>query len=293
MVRVSAGSEAFAQIRFDAEVHTPPVRVRLSGTLTVPEAWRGDVEWMWFDALGETRAWVPESLRSVREFKPTEQPRTWRWKAPRPIPAGEYKVTVNPFHAPMRVKVPPVEEHQVALRLPEPANVALRVVDADGDLLPVNDLDLSWWIRPEPGLTAYSFRSTEGDDGTYRFQMPPGQFSVGGKAKDYETERLEVQVFAGTNELTLSTAVKYSIMVKYSDGVRDLPPRRRWDFEVEPAAGSHGRSLSRYPGSQVWVSGPGTYVIKFASMEDYQPVPDRVVEVAGPGATEIEVRLKR
>jgi len=203
------------------------------------------------------------------------------------VPPGRYAIDVEPFRMRFVVEVADPGREDVVLRVPPPADVAVRVVDADG--APIPNATIRWrcaGARSGSSQDRWSFRAP-----ATAIEVTPGGPRLGG---DPQTFRLE----PGRNEIEVV-------------GRRHPVLRVRFRLDGEPHPEPGGFSVWAHPvGHDHWpviglglghpapmfvdheVTGAGRYRVEFGDPDGFRPIAPRTLDLP-VGVTEIVIDLER
>ena len=289
-----------------------PERVTLSGVVSFPA----------FDGVEEVRLKLYKAnwrggaadveLSLAEMVRVSGALPTWSFQL-EDIPVGTCQIHLLPFLKNWMIDVPSGGREDVALIVPELAEVLVETVDErTGERIPLEQLRYGY--REELEGQMYFLWSTgarptldfEGEPGRFRFWMAPGSAYVRtwGIPADlgYASRHKDMELVPGLQsariELAAPCRIRFDIRIdgtapELSDGI--------WEWvhygtlESIYAVDHAGRSRGRVGKQTTEVSAPGLYEISFDGLtkDRFHPIPPRLVDVRAGETTEVIVELGR
>lgn len=281
----------------DVPVVSEPVP--LAGTLHVPAGWgpeRVPIVFRPQDVPGS----APGDIVRVRvaDLEPVPgDPTTWRWDAGL-VRQGRYAVVIGEFSVEPPVELGESGNPGLSLALPEPADVTLRIVAAEGGGdVELNDL---WWsgLGEDGSPTGRSGAVRVGPTrlGRCRFRCPSGAIAIFGPGRGVDLDPRQVTLVPGENEVTIRATLSCGLTIILQPGedrAIDAPLAftfsvRRADGSGPPIAGEARHVIASMP-----LPEPGDYEVLIDPIGGFEaPEPMRVAVGAGEWK-DIEIRLRR
>jgi len=253
----------------------PPPGVPFGGTIAVPDAW-GDVnpDMSVFCQDGPTARHTSLERHGSR------------WSAGR-VPPDRYHVRVKPFGMQVAFDVGAGGLEDARIEIPPPADVIVRVRDAEDR--PVPGAELDWYVPP--GHTYMTVRPNP-EDGLFRFRAPQGRLVLEPEAIGFDSGARLVRVRPGRNEFRLRIRRLTTVRVRFRrDGeVKERPPGVF--VRVEPV-GHEGEYLGVNTTSTdrtITMSTPGRYRVTFDVPDGFRAIPPKELDLP-LGVTDLVVDL--
>jgi hypothetical protein len=234
--------------------------------------------------------------RFLPEFAPSaDSPEIFPFDAGAVVP-GRYQLEVNPPSWVATIEVPPTGRRDLEIAVPPPANVRVRLVDAE-TAIAVTRITL-WWhiVIGEPLAASGGFVLDDGD-GEFEFRAPAGrvQLEIGGDHNHVET----IELHPGDNEITLRARRSYaaSIVFKERGAWVACPPDLQRRITVEAIDGE-GRGREHGSGrmlTHLVVDQPGRYRVTVPALDGYEPIApfEIVIAASAPNEHVVELVKKR
>jgi len=273
-VEIPAAGRGSVTIRLRAP---PPPGVPFGGTIVVPDAW-GDVnpDMSVFCQDGPTARHTSLERHGSR------------WSAGQ-VPPDRYHVRVEPFGMQVAFDVGAGGLEAARIEIPPPADVIVRVRDAEDR--PVPGAELDWYVPPGH---AYMTVRPDPEDGRFRFRAPQGRLVLEAEVVGFDSGARAVRIRPGRNEFTLRIRHQTTVRVRFRrDGeVVERPPDV--DVHVDPVGheGWHSGSLSTPTDRVITLSTPGRYRVTFDVPDGFRPIPPRQLDLPR-GITDLVVDLER
>jgi len=271
-VRVPAGGREAVTIRLR---DPPPPGVPFAGTIVIPDAW-GDVnpDMSVFCQDGPTARHTSLERHGSR------------WSAGR-VPPDRYHVRVKPFGMQVAFDVGAGGLEDARIEIPPPADVIVRVRDAEDR--PVPGAELDWYVPP--GHTYMTVRPNP-EDGLFRFRAPQGRLVLEPEAIGFDSGARLVRVRPGRNKIRLRIRRLTTVRVRFRrDGeVKERPPGVF--VRVEPV-GHEGKYLGVNTTSTdrtITMSTPGRYRVTFDVPDGFRAIPPKELDLP-LGVTDLVVDL--
>jgi len=277
---VAAGDAKTVTLRL-AEPPPAPPEAPFAGTVAVPPAW-GRV-----GGIGVRVGPRNGDLEAV-PVRGTE------WNAGRVRAGQAYEVAVSPFGVREVFEVGAGGRTDAVVEIPEPADVEVQLVDADGRPVAVEELT---WSRPAPkGLKSRSaYGATPGAAGVFVFRAPAGEVLLSCDDAQVELEEARLVVKPGHNLRIIRIARRAVLKIRLLDGGRPV----HLTTEYLPGIGTAEEPLAAmkyvHDGEsvRVVVPGGGTYTLTLPPLDGFAPIPRRTVDLA-PGETRtLDIPLER
>lgn len=297
-VTVVAGAEAEIAIRLlDAPAASEPAP--LSGTLHIPAGWGEEPMRVVFRPLD-----VPGRSNSDAVYlRPDEMiaepglAGLWRWDAGLVWP-GAYAAEIGEFAVDEPVRVGETGLVGLALALPEPARVTLRIVSEEtGGPLEVRNL--AWYASEAEDDSEPARRSRGGvigptQLGVCRFVCPAGEIGIGG-GRGVRLEPDRVTVVSGENDVTLRATLSCGILIYVpSRENRAIHALLAFTFSLRRADGSGflfaGESEQGF--ATIPCPEPGDYEVTIDPIEGFEPVEPLRVTVAAGEWKDLALRIR-
>ena len=286
-----------------ADPPAPPARATLSGTVSFP-SFRGEGS-VRLRLYHET-SWHREphaeftlaDMQAARGVLPT-----WAFRAD-DLPVGLYQCTLLPFMTSWMVELPAGGRDDVALRVPELAEVLVETVDAHtGEPIPFEQIYYrNMDVPPDLHQDNWTLVHAEAP-GRYRFWMAPGAAHMWASGLDYGRRSMDLELSPGFQAVRFEFEPVYAFRIDLREGgvtVHGFDPiwaelqqpqnLRAVDHEGLPT------SLGRFDEERlVEVSAPGLYEIRFEGVgtDRFQPIAPRFVDVRAGETAEVIVELHR
>lgn len=290
-VELTAGSETAINLVL-ADPPELPDPVPLSGILYLPESWNCDSLTLYFEPLDLPNAEYEDQVRLELESmtRVEDRPGVFEWDAGLVYP-GRYDVKFFELSFGTRIEVPDTGLADCELRINEPADVLVRVVDsATGKEV---RLDHITWHYGE----VYSRLPPAGfnpKSGRYTFRCPAGRVEIQIHESGWAWTRKVVEAAPGRNEVTLEATRACGVKFVFHDD--DMPVSVSHDiiFEIESERlDGPGRQTGSSSDGQIKVSNPGLYRFSIPPINGYEPVEPVEVEIRASEFTEVKVPLVR
>jgi hypothetical protein len=295
-VELVAGARTRAQLRM-AE---PPrmERAALSGVLRIPVAWKPQRVGVIATPLGKSSgAGGKGSPAEIGEAQTTATYNSYPWRIEQ-MHTGRHEVISQDPPFAIVTELLPGGTSGVIIDIPPPANVSVRVIDAEtGE--PVDVASVMWRSnagdRGRHGAGASVQRNAV--TGTYDFQCPIGEVEIstfGGKTSSHE--RASVSVREGNNSFTLSLTKGSGVVLKVMDGDRVIRVEGTRAFKIVEVGGD-GKPNSWTTGGPTVTVGlphPGRYSIALAKpIPGYLMPAEQIVDLAAGTMSDVVIRLTR
>ena len=287
--RVVAGARATVTLTLAMPPETS--HVPLAGTLEVPETWGKVHLWLTIQPPKGTGA---APIEVPREAMSRTEPGVWRWDAGGVVP-GRHIVEIHPFATQRIVDVGAAGNGQARLRVPEPAEVHVKVFDpATGSH--ATDARLEWWTkRAEPGLGGHMAPARwDRKRELFRMRVPVGEVEFYISATGVSmSERRTIK--PGRNEFTFRIKRNCGLHAFLMEGDATVPFDPDFTIEAKHLDGDgtfvHGESGPTE--RTLWFSEPGRYRVTFSRLADFDPIPDRTVTLEAGKIALLTVVLTR
>lgn len=290
-VELAPGSQLALDLEEPAH-EDDPARFDLAGTLVAPPQDEDLLEVICRPLgrpEGHSGAFVvepPEHLALLTKGKLSPDGRrqySWSFEGLRP---GDYTLLVRPFGLARRVSVGASDVEPTHFDVSSLAQVQISVVD-ELTGFPIDVGALSWHPVREGNLGRGLGNVTiiPDADGQYRIECMPGRIAVianQGALKRGVFGELKADVRAGFQLLTLSISpiCRLAIQVMEDGVLMPIDKRRGHRVGIERVDGRDVPIWNRLMShSSFGLLEPGAYMLRFAEMEGFEPVPDLPVEV--------------
>lgn len=272
----------------------------LRGTLRVPLAWKERVFSLRFERYelatrGYRRAFELSSKSLVE--RPSE-PGTFDWDAGLVRP-GAWLAVLAPVPWSATFPLEGAGPFTIALELPPPADVRVRLVDATTK----KDVDaqLAWYALPPPQPSGIVGAGVARDaaSASFVFQAPVGEIVLMPMRSDYPMRFERVPIAAGVNEIVLTLAKPRRIFVTMREGERSIDldeciPRvvpldgagKNVGFSTADDFGKPRRTI-------VMVDAAGRYRVELEPSSVFELVEAREVDLREVETVEIELVVRR
>ncbi|MEM9378450.1 MAG: hypothetical protein AAGB93_00780 [Planctomycetota bacterium] len=304
--RVSFGSASVTllagdQAEMTVEVDLPerPAAVRVSGTLTLPNAWDRERIAIELGAEDEARVWgedgVSVPLDAMRPMDGSGNGAGDRlaWEAEVPT-AGPFRLEVLPLPVRQLLDVPEEGLSDVDIVVPPPADVSVRVVeDETGD--PIDVGSLHWSAPPVDGILSTTIQTAVPgpETGRIEFRTAAGKVHVSPSSPSFvSANRGELFTVApGDNEIELRVRRQLGARFLFKDGDAAVPWDWSWRLGARQVDGDE-RDRSRSIGI-LWFREPGLYELTSEGIPGYASVDGTTfrVEATGDGMVDVVVQL--
>jgi RNA polymerase sigma factor (sigma-70 family) len=287
-VDLIAGAAVTTTLRVNA---TPADMVATRGTLHVPSGWR-DVRQLVIEAAGRTKARFPgwRKLEVAAMEAAADGSRSWDAGE---LPDGDYQFTVAGPDYRGRFRVTSRQSNPIAIHVPEPCEVRVRVVDTDsGRVLTEPPEHAGWYSELANWNSAVFIVATAPDsDGWYRFQAPPGPVVFSAKPADYLSAEDRFDVGVGDNARVVATRRSSGIELRLLENDARVP----WpdELRVEVIGRDGHRVDGERTGERISVREPGACTLRIQSLDGYAPVDPIRIDIALGEWQTVDVRLRR
>jgi hypothetical protein len=275
----------------DVPERIPPVP--LAGTILIPPAWGRLRPRLSVEALDSPDDDLEERLDRVAVTAVDGEPGLYRWSA-REVTPGRYALTVRELTYTQVVVVGPEGETNARIEIGEPADITVRVVDADTGA-DAGIEALLWHCANPEGVDGSTLNSVDRDPaGGFHFKAPSGELNVGVRSDEYLLPLEIVKAVPGHNAITLRAQRACGVRLLLKEGGAIVPwdySRHRVHLRQEDGSGEEMGSSSDGKEYRAFVSEPGTYSVSFDPIDGYEPVPPQDVEVKPRQFTDVMITL--
>lgn len=298
---VTAGTITPATITVISEVLRPSTTV-VHGTLRVSAEWGAEVGLhalragkrrtmisLDIDPTGEVSAWQEPTMLLLDEMTKVGEGE-YRW-GPTPLCAGRYQITVRGCEHRTIVPIGPEHPTEIAIVVPEPNEVRVRVLDA-GSGQPIVGAAPDWTRRVagwQGGWSPAPMR--ELGDGWYHFLAPVGDLEISVHPEGYGWVDTDHVVRPGSNEFVVRVDRVCGVEIVLKDGGVTLPWPDDAHMELEHATSKAGAAY--WSGNKVAAEEPGEHTLTMQPLEGYLPIAPRRVVIEAAKWTPIVIELQR
>jgi hypothetical protein len=226
-----------------------------------------------------------------------DRPGLFRWRAGN-VPPGKHKANVYPFDLQQVIEVGPEGERNAEIRIGEPADVTVKLLDAEtGESLEA-EAPLHWSCPWPAGVRSGGLNSADWSPETklYHLRAPAGELELSTRPDGYRSNSKLVEARPGKNELTLKLEKGCGFIVSVEEGEKRLPydlvDKKLHISEVEGSGTVTGWSGAGEK-KRLTLSNPGTYEVTLDKLDGYAPVEPLRIEIRPGQYAEHVVRLRR
>ena len=284
-LQLQPGTRQAAHLTLNDLPHWPEL-CSLSGTLEVSDEWPAEF------SLG-LELIAPAHFEDVHDRVGLHERTSQLFEiGPLNVLPGSYRAVIPAFGFGTVFDVPETGLPDLALRVPAPAVLDIRLLDRDTNEELLHQHGLSWTWLGDPA--APSVRSTpDRGSGTHRCTVPVGSVRLVANIHGYAGEQHELVARRGAQPVTLSLRKHCGLEVQYrvGDSVLSLPwdqvPVRLTAIEGEGTVESTAATSDR---QWIYTSEPGRYRLTLEPMDGFAPSPPRIVDI--PPGTMLPVNLE-
>ena len=293
---VVAEARQHVRIEVDAE-RIPGAPAPLSGELVLA---RSDREFQlgvqWLPASGPPIRPRDAGHLTERHIAPVEgDPRTLTWDAGSVTP-GRYTIVVRPHLVATVVDVPAAGTTDVRIELPDLARIVVDVRER-GKSQPLSGVLLHWTRSLDVALPGggWQYVGNGREAKPIVFYAAPGPIVVHAGGRAHTEERTELTAAIGLNEITIELDPLISFEIVLKDGDAVVPFAGGQSVVLQPVdeqgAATGGRNV--FGRMTAVVERPGSYILTVDSIDGFEPIPDRRIEIPAVGAEPVTVPLVR
>lgn len=295
-VRITVGETA--RVQLDLPPLPYATSVAAAGRFLVPKAWRLERA-----TFGIERQDPPDGPMELPQMGSTARSEAaggecdvfeWRFEKLRP---GRHRIgLVEPGFGAF-LDVPPGGIEGVELRVPDPATLRVRIVDAASGA-DVEGVQVMWSAVGDSGERATGIHPAEFDARTHvhTIRAPIGQVALDVWDWRYLPCHERADVERGESEVTLRMVRACGLSLALRDGDVPIPIPETWYQRPQPVDGTEGEpTLTQIDGGvlRVMLSSPGSYTLLPPKLEDYRQPPLERFDVLPGRFTERVVQLER
>jgi hypothetical protein len=301
-VELSSGSTTRVTIHC-ARPPKSPEPVPLSGTLYIPAQW-GSVEASLSMEPVRKEGFGFSGHRSLElATSGSGASDLLRWDAGRVLP-GRYLFECDDFHLQTIVDTGPHGRTDVEIRIAEPADAAVRVVDvSDGQPVVCSDQEnlLSWNVsRPqESGAWSLGTASWNAVSRSYFLRAPAGDIEFSMRSGEYEFADPShiVTLRPGPNEITLRARRSCGVILRLIDGegLVSWDDRVQASTQVRSGDGSDAVTMFSLDPKRLRIRlrTAGSYEVTVPDLAGYRPIAPFTIEVPAGTFVEHAITLER
>ncbi|MBI3819437.1 MAG: hypothetical protein HY286_12145 [Planctomycetes bacterium] len=267
--------------------------VKLAGTLQLPRAWaKSNVRLKIARVRGDYLNIQDDEKEIALREMPSRGDNIYLWNADGVIPY-KYKLQIEPLGICEVVDVPPAGLTNVELRVPEPVDVSIRIVDKAG--VDAADVDLIWWSRCPEGESSAQAESASRNpkSGLFTFRAPEGSLTLQSTGYPYKFTRTTVSL--------TPNAFRTTITLERACGVRALAPGQPEMINSRlplfaKSVGHSGRQSGIWTANGkcgVNVTLPGKYLVGVFKIKGYKPIESQIVEIPAETIVDVNFELVR
>lgn len=220
----------------------------------------------------------------------------WNWDAGTMLP-GHYEALVHSHEQHNTFELPKEGLRGLAVRIGAQTTIEVTVLKPDGTKVLDGTAFVTWNGVVPSGVWDYSSNgvSFDSESKCFKIKCPEGPTQVSASLEGYESVSEVVDARAPKTELTLilkpTQGVK--IILQYNKAIIPVD----WEFEISlfNQDGSHAdRKSSMSDGnSKTEFVDPGSYVVRFGTLEGYKAIEKRSVDIRPGEIAELVIELKK
>lgn len=285
----------------------PPEHATLAGTVSFPTfGGESDVRLELFRS--DYRYGDPDAVLSMADLQPvTSSVSSWSFRLD-DLQVGHYQVRLMPFLKSWMVELPEGGREDLALVIPELAEVTVETVDQrTGQRVPLEAiayraLDVIPGQVTHGGSNPWAPVQFEGKPGTFRLWTVPGLTGITPSASiddvDYVSHLEEFALAAGRQSIRLEVNPASILSFRFLVDGEPLPHEDAIFVNLSRclrAVGHEGRVGGMYPYNLLQASAPGLYEADFEGVgtNRFEPIPPRRIEAVAGETTEVTIELTR
>lgn len=260
-----------------------------SGILKIPAEWQTENLQMTRTALDEAAGLggqTPVTAHSLQKITRSSYSFDFGRVAP-----GKYGVKVKPPGTFVTVEIPRGGRTDLEIVIPPPATLLVRVLDEDtGE--PVPDPRVTWSGMVPDGVSAWEVMSATWNEekNCYVLRAPVGPIEVTASVDGYAIISKNVEMKAGTGNLTITTSRVSGVEFVFRDGTALVPVDSN---RVSLRGVSHDGEESYRSSGAIFVTKPGIYEAGFMPVPGFVTPSVRNVDIKKGEIVKIEVPLVR
>jgi len=265
------------------------------GTIEVPEIWGKVALSVHVELLDKAKVSPGQGWRHVEVTAVGRGVHAW---SAGKVPPGRYQVLVHSFGLVEVFDVPPEGKRDALIRVGEPVEVRVKVVDArTGE--DIEDAGVTFSpVSPADGASV-AMRSTEEDPGAreHTFRTPAGRVNIRAESDGYRTAEEKLDLAPGAKAATLRLERACGAFLTL-DGYMPSDQEKFWrGIRFEPQEGSGHTIGSQWVPAEValkiTVDSPGLYELHVPRVEGFAPVEPIRIEIPPDRYVEQTITLRR
>jgi hypothetical protein len=293
-IEIQPGGEAFVQLV--AKDVAAPERVALSGVLVLPEGWRkaGEEVSVTLEPLRGTDRWAEFRYSDLQQG---EKEGEYSFTFPDTC-VGDYVLLVEPSSYRHIVRAKKGDASDIRIEVPEPVEVAVRVVDRDTKR-PRHGVMLWWHPEWPPGAPGGVLEgvSAPADSNEVRMRVPAGSIEVSDDGLDFTVPPTTLRVSRDAREFEVLAATRLGVEVALFEGATRIPSDASsgWEMSLRtlegvlvPDTGPWGSTTRELATTKA-----GTYLLRVTAPDGYEPVKDRQVKLGTAPFPTIGIKVVR